>query len=315
MNKNLKPVIAVAGLSLAFSVAFTGLVSCDKGGSGDDETTTNPSIYDTTADPAGTSDPTASSSGETTAGSLEFTEVNETVYVTVDQVTLRTEPKKSDSTYAGTRYFGNSLTRVKYNENWSVVLIGEEELYISSDCLSTTDPTKLTVEFNAIDKTVYVSYCDTLNLRILPDADSTIHASVPTSTALVAIGISTDNQWYKINYNNTIVYAKASFLIDHLLGSDFTEISKTVRVVGSQLSVRNYPTDEEGAYVAVAYVTTGTELKVIGVSPDGNWYKIKFTPAGGTEGTYYIKTGSTRVEDVVESSTTESSTTTEATGK
>ena len=314
MNKNLKPVIAVAGLSLAFSVAFTGLVSCDKGGNGGDETTTNPSIYDSTADPAATSDPTASSSDETTADPNEYVEVDETVYVTVEQVNLRSEPKAIESTYVTTGYYGNSFKRIKYSENWSVILVGEEELYVSSDCVSTTDPTKLPVEFNAVDKTVYVT-TSKLNLRTYPSTESAlgiIHAVVEKDTELVAIGLSTDGKWYKISYDEKVLYVSADSVSDRLVGSDFTAVDKKVQITADTLNVRKIPSSDNNISEIVGAVGKGTVVTVIGVSPDGNWYKVKFTPNGGTEGEYYMSASSNYSKDAVDA---EASTTTEATGK
>ncbi len=307
MNKNLKPVIAVASASLAFSIAFTALVGCDKTPAGGDETTTLPSIYDgTTADPDGTTaDPSASSDDVTTADPNLYTEVDETVYVTVEQVNIRSEARITATNVVGTGFYGNSFKRIKVSDNWSIILYDGEEAYISSDCLSTTDPTKTTVEFDAVDKTVYVT-TDKLNLRLAPSAEGTIHAIATKDQALVAIGISKDGGWYKITYNETVVYASADCLDDRLVGSDFTAVDKKVQISVDTLNVRKAPsTDGEVAGVVVknAIVT------VVGVSPDGNWFKIKYTPAGGSEGEYYMSAGS-NYSKPVDDSVTEGETTT-----
>ena len=305
MKKNLKPVLAVMGASLAFSIIFTGLVSCDNTSSGDDESTTLPSINDS-VDPDGTTaDPSASSDDVTTEDPNVYTEVDETVYVSVAQVNIRSAAKVSANNVIGTGFFGNSFKRVKYSTNWSVILYDGEEAYISSDCLSLSDPSKINVEFTAVDKTVYVT-TDKLNLRLTPSNEGTIQAIASKDQALVAIGISTDNKWYKINYNETTVYASADCLTDKIAGSDFTAVDKKVQISVDSLNVRKAPsTDGEivGAFAKNAIVT------VVGVSPDGNWYKVKYTPNGGTEGEYYMSAGSNYSKPVTDS-TTEGETTT-----
>lgn len=305
MNKNLKPVIAVAGASLAFSIIFTGLVSCDNTSSGDDESTTLPSIHNTSEPDGTTADPSNSTDDVTTEDPNAYTEVNETVYVTVAQVNIRSEAKVTATNVVGTGFYGNSFTRVKYSDNWSVVLYDGEEAYISSDCLSTTDPTKVTLEFDPIDRTVYVT-TEKLNLREQPNSDGIIHAIATKDQALVAIGISKDSKWYKINYNETIVYASADCLDDRLVGSDFTAVDKKVQITVDTLNVRKAPST---AGEVVGVVVKNAVVTVVGVSPDGNWYKIKYTPAGGSEDEYYMSAGSNYSKPVDES-VTEGETTT-----
>ena len=245
MNKNLKPVIATLGVSLAFSVAFTGLVSCNKGGGGDDETTTNPSIYDiTTGDPAGTSDPadvtTAPDDDVTTEAPDTYTEDAEkkTVYITVENVFLRSAPVIAENTIVGYGKMGESYTRVKYSDKWCVVLLEGEEVYVSASCVSTEKPGVVDLKFNAVDKTVYVTGAEELNLRNLPTVDGSVVIAVAVKDqALVAIGLSEDGNWYKINYKSpegveSVVYASASYLTDAIIGSDFTAVNKKVRITG-----------------------------------------------------------------------------------
>jgi hypothetical protein len=146
MSKNLKPVITVAGVALALSITFSGLVACgDKGGSGDD--TTAPSIYQTDADGSTYYD---TSVGGTTAEPQDFQSVDETVWVIVDSVNLREAPSSTSKVVAYPQK-GDSFRRVKYNKNWSAVIFDSKEYYISSDCLSTQDPNILNVTFNPVD--------------------------------------------------------------------------------------------------------------------------------------------------------------------
>lgn len=312
MNQNLKPVIAVAGLSLAFSVAFTGLVGCNNGGNGDDETTTGmPSIYDTTTeDPTNTTDPadvTTDPDDVTTEEVYVEDAEKKTVYVTVENVYLRSAPVIADNTIVGYGAMGEGYTRVRYSDKWCVILLENEEVYISASCVSTEKPGVVDMKFNAVDKTVYVTNAETLNLRNLPSVDnSVVIALAVKDQALVAIGLSEDGNWYKINYKSpegveSIVYASAAYLTDVVVGADFTALNKKVRITADTLSVRNAPS-VEGELVGI--VAKDDVINVIGVSPAGDWYKVKYTPSNGSEGEYYMTASSKFVADVEESSTT-----------
>lgn len=316
MNKNLKPIVAVAGVSLALSLAFTGLVGCND--TGDSNDTTLPSMYDTTtADPNVTSEPDVTTE-ETTEPEPEWTEVNETVYVTVDSVNLREGPGKNYD-IVGNGKKGDSYTRVKYSEGWSLVVNDGEEFYVSSDCLSTENSTSVTLEFNNIDTTVTVNV-DQANLRTKPsstDPSAEVKYVVTKGTELVAIGVSIDGKWYKINYKDSenkesILYVSAS-IVDtetELPGSDFTAVTKQVKVLVDQLSIRTIPSiDEASGSIIVAVAVKDQIMNVIGVSPDGKWYMIKYTPQNGTEGNYFISAGATYVADVEAATTTEANTT------
>ena len=313
MNRNMKPVIAVAGVSLALSIAFTGLVGCSD--QGDAKDTTLPSMYDTTtADPSvTTAEPTVTTDAATT--SAEWIEVNETVYVTVDSVNLRKGPGKNYDV-VGIATKGDSFTRVKYRGDWSLLVKDGEEVYISSDCLSTTDPTEVALVFNPIDTTLVVNV-ESANLRSAPSTESEIKAVVTKDTELVAIGVSVDGKWYKISYVNPqnetqTLYVSASVVDpeDEVPGADFTAISKKVKVLVDQLAIRTIPsTDTDSGSVAVAYAAKDQVFTVTGVSPDGKWYMIKYTPQGGTEGNYFISAGANYVADVEAATTTEATTT------
>lgn len=318
-NKNLKPVIAVAGVSLAVSLVFTGLVGCKNNPGSDDETTTLPSIYESTSDPVG------SNSGEVTTAEVtteaetepEYTEVNETVYVTVASVNIRKGPgTKYDSIGVATE--GQTFTRVKHSASWSVVLVEGEEYYISSDCLSTTNPSSTDITFEPIDKVIYVTV-DNANVRTKPNLEtSEIKYVAVKDQALTAIGISSDKKWYKINYLDTekneehVLYISASVVTADKAGSDFLDLNKKITVLVEKLSIRTYPSTKETESTVIAVAVKDQVLDVIGVSPDGNWYMIKHKLSTGAEGTYFVTAGSNYVKDVEASSTVDVSTTAEA---
>ena len=289
MSKNLKPVVAVAGVALALSITFTGLVACgNKGGEGDG--TTAPSIYQTDAD--GSTYIDTSLSG-TTAEPQEFQNVDETVYVIVDSVNLREAPSSTAKVVAYPQK-GDTFRRVKYNEKWSAVIFDGKEYYISSDCLSTQNPNNVTVTFNPVDYVVYVSVAQ-CNLRDYPSTEEGMSNIVYIATneeALVAIGVSADGKWYKVVYTEketnkeVTCYVSASVVSKDRVDAGFTDVTKTVYVTSEQLNIRTAPTaDDAGTIVAAA--VKGTAIQVVGVNEAGTWYKIRYT-VDGTEGFYYI---------------------------
>lgn len=324
MNKNLKPVIAVAGVSLAVSLAFTGLVGCNNTPAEGDETTTLPSIYDTTTDPAGSGTvpgPDATTDEITTKApetAPTYTEVNETVYVIVASVNLREGPGTGYASH-GIASEGQSFTRIKYSESWSVVKDSEgNEYYISSDCLSTKSPSSTDVTFEAIDTTVYVTV-EKANVRTKPDLEnSEVKYVAVKDQAITAIGISTDGKWYKVNYLDTekneehVLYISASVVTAKKAGSDFTKTEKQIKVIVEKVSIRTYPSTKEEESTIIAVAVKDQVLNVIGVSPDGNWYMIKYELADGSTMDYFVTAGSTYVADVAGSAVTTEAATTEA---
>ena len=323
-NKNRKPIIAVAGVSLAFSLAFTGMVGCNQQPAGGAETTTLASmgsdvvtdpfgstVTPESSDPAGTTVTTAPEE-TTTEPAPQFVEVNETVYVTFkrpeNKVNIRKGPGKQYDA-VGEAKDGTKFTRVKYSSTWSAVLIDGVEYYVSSDCLSTKAP----LEFNPYDGTVYVA-TDNANLRSKPDLEySEIDAVAVKNQALVAIGISVDGKWYKISYekntgDRVYLYISASVVTTTQPGSEkpddgFIPLSKQIKVIdGKQVNVRSAPLIPEPETKdntnSIGLAIGGQVFTVVAVSPDGGWYRIKFTPENGTEGEYYITAKSQFVADV-----------------
>lgn len=306
MNKNLKPVVAVAGISLALSISFTAFVGCNKQPGGDessDDSSSLPSIYDSTGDSAdSTSESTPTESSSEPETQPTFTDVNETVYVTGDTVYIRNAPKVSDTTVAGYGFFGDSYKRVKYSEDWSVILIDGEEYYISSYYVSKTDPSAASANltFTAIDKTVTIttSYA---NLRVSPSTGATIKYTLEKGTQLVAIGISSDNNWYKINYTETsgaetVVYIHTSVVASPQDTDDgFTAIDKTVYISVEKLNLRSAPSTVNSEILAV--LTKGTSVTVIGTNSNNSWYKVTYTSVSGTTTTGYISADSNFVSE------------------
>ena len=290
MSKNLKPVITVAGVALALSITFSGLVACgDKSGNGDD-TTTAPSIYQTDADGSTYYDTSAK---DTTAEPQDFQSVDETVWVIVDSVNLRESPSSTSKVVAYPQK-GDSFRRVKYNEKWSAVIFDGKEYYISSDCLSTQDPSNMNLTFNPVDYVVYVTVAQ-CNLRDYPSTEegmSNIVYIALNAEELVAIGLSTDGKWYKVLYTEketakqVTCYVSASVVSKSRVDEGFTDVTKTVYVTAEQLNIRTAPTADDASTIIAAAVK-GTALQVVGVNAAGTWYKIRYT-VDGTEGFYYI---------------------------
>ena len=290
-----KSVVTVAGTALALSISFTALVGCNQSNNGNDSTTP-PSILSTDENGStyvipGTEDP----SGSTTTGPIDFVTVDETVYVIVDTVNLREGPS-TEAKFIDYATKGESMRRVRYSGSWSVVVYNGMEVYVSSDCVSTENPAKTELQFNPIDKTIYVSV-EKANLRISPSAadTSTILYLVIGGDELTAIGISTDQKWYKVNYKEKICYISASCVVSEKPGAGFTPLEKTVYVIVDVLNVRKAPSAEEGSTI-VGNLKKNDAVEVVGVNAAGTWYQVKFT-VGGVEGLYYISASAKNVSN------------------
>jgi len=68
------------------------------------------------------------------------------------------------------------------------------------------------IQINAINETRKIS-TDSLNVRELPSINSNILGQLKSNDTVTAIGISSDNQWYKIFYNRVEAYISAKYTI------------------------------------------------------------------------------------------------------
>ena len=112
------------------------------------------------------------------------------IYTTADSNTV--------SNQAGSVKFGESYTRVRYNDLWSEITVNGVSRYVKTDYV-TSDPGY--VVYSQQDATVYVN-CDTLFLRWCnydeATADATVAAVVEKGTELKQTGVSQNGKWIRI---------------------------------------------------------------------------------------------------------------------
>ncbi|MGI6167272.1 MAG: SH3 domain-containing protein [Eubacteriales bacterium] len=202
-----------AVLALALLVLIL-LVSC-KNGNGDDtsdssssytiETSTSPG-EETSTEPA-TSEPTETSEpAETTApdtqdpSSIIFTPVDQTVYVTGENVNVRSAPSVTGDIIAVLHY-GDDIRCVGTSEKWYKIIYADKECYISSDYVTFDNISGN--DFEAVNDTVYVT-TDYVNLRRGPSTATEIMANLTKGASLTRIGRNAE--WSKVLYNGNQYY-------------------------------------------------------------------------------------------------------------
>ena len=193
-------------LFLVLVLAFTCiLVSCKKDDSGDPEPTTDePFIGVPSATTTVGSTTTAAQTGGT-ASDYTWTDVNEKVYVNVDALNVRSDTNYSDSTYKSTAYFGESYTRLKKNDVWSLIDYKGNQYYVATKHLTVeAEAGSIIFTDDATPSKVYVNVENTLNLRSSTyTADrykDNIATSVKRGVELTRIGISQNGNWVKVRF-------------------------------------------------------------------------------------------------------------------
>lgn len=200
------------------------LVSC--GGTGDDpENTTDDGEWIPQNTPAPTTTASTTLPAATTAPNKPSTDytwtedtAGATVYVRIDAVNVRSDTIVNDTTYVGTAKFGESYKRVKYNDQWTVIVYNGQNRYISTAYITTDNGSVL---FDAVtEKTMYINVEATLNLRtstFVTNPDGTkyqdnIDTPVKRGVAVTQIGVSKNGNWAKIKYDGKTLYCNTAYL-------------------------------------------------------------------------------------------------------
>ena len=133
-----------------------------------------------------------------------FTETNDTVTVVGSDVALYTAPLATDATLFDYLEEGVKLTRVKYNEKWSVVSHGGYELYLEVDGHTDAEDSE-EIEFTEYEATLEVKADGTI-LYSIASTDTSISETVATltkGTQIEAVSVSEDGLWYSVYYFHT----------------------------------------------------------------------------------------------------------------
>ncbi|MBQ8140373.1 MAG: hypothetical protein IJ038_01615 [Clostridia bacterium] len=199
-------------LVMAFSCV---LVSCNKDNEDPENTSDDDDDFIGLGTGTGTGTGTSGTGVETgnTHTDFTWTDVNETVYVSVARLSVRTDTLVSEETYKGTITFGQSYKRIKYNAQWSLIEYDGGEYYVSSKYVTTDDGS---VTFTNVDnKTVYVCAEKALNLREWTDASAdadNIEVLVKRGVALTQTGVSKNGKWVRVSYESKTLYCSANYV-------------------------------------------------------------------------------------------------------
>lgn len=219
--------------------------------------------------------------------SLEFIEVNETVYVYGTDVLNVRKEASADSEKMGEMKEGEQVTRLGYNEKWSIISYYGEPRYASSAYLTTHAP----IEFEDKTDTVYIIAEGTLNLRKKPSPNSDVVAYLPYGTELDRTGIAAMEDefgtlWSRLLYNGEVCYASTGYLSEKepaVIEDDFNTVNEDVYIVAKKgdtvietLNLRATPSLSGNI---IASPAAGTKLLRIGVAKQADdeeiiWSKV-----------------------------------------
>lgn len=255
---------------------------------------------DTTVEPEETEEPKG----------LEFTEVNETVYVYGTDVLNVRKEASADSEKMGEMKEGEQVTRIGYNEKWSKISYYGATYYASSNYLTTHAP----IEFDDKTDTVYIVAEGTLNLRKKPAPNSDVVAYLPYGTKLDRTGIATAEDefgtlWSRLLYNGEVCYASTGYLSEKepaVISDDFDEANEDVYVVSKRgdtviesLNLRATPSLSGNI---VASPAAGTKLLRVGVAKEADdegivWSKVIYNNVTCYASSSYLTTEAPAVDD------------------
>lgn len=260
---------------------------------------------DTTVEPEETEEPKG----------LEFTEVNETVYVYGTDVLNVRKEASADSEKMGEMKEGEQVTRIGYNEKWSKISYYGATYYASSNYLTTHAP----IEFDDKTDTVYIVAEGTLNLRKKPAPNSDVVAYLPYGTKLDRTGIATVEDefgtlWSRLLYNGEVCYASTGYLSEEapavMTEDDFTVVNEYVYVIDVEvgLYLRSLPTRSSESKV-VHTASAGTKLLRVGVAKEADdegivWSKVIYNNVTCYASSSYLTTEAPAVDDAEDTTET-----------
>ena len=190
--------VLIMALSCALVACSKDKDKTDSGESDDEDEIGIIGGYTTTAS-------TTTGNGAQNAPNLTWNEAAGDVYVVTGAVNVRSAANYEDNSVVATAKFGEKLTRIKYNDLWTVVSYGDVECYVATKYL-TADKGEVTFT-DVTPKTVYVNVEKTMNLRTYPyyiqNDDSNIYTSVKSGQELTQTGVSENGKWIRVTYTYT----------------------------------------------------------------------------------------------------------------
>lgn len=266
------------------TVSATGIVISDSSGntieSGGSKSQTMSIISDTTSNSGGensggssssnnsssSTNNGSSSSSNNTTNTVNFSDVNETVYTTE-----RCNVRKSYSTSSEkitTLSKGVSLKRTGVSSSgWSRVEYNGSICYISSKYLTTTKPVEEEIQFKDVEEKLYAK--QNCNLRKSWSTDSDKVGYLTEGEEVTRTGIA-DNGWSRINYNGQVVYCASKLLTTEKIEEtdenvDQNENSEKTEEILAEIKEEIGVLPEVGNNIATIIYIIITSVTIIGI--------------------------------------------------
>ena len=142
---------------IAAILAVFMLVSCFAACGDDKKETTPKATTPSTPKPTTPSSPNGGNPDNPDPDVIVFDDVDETVYVDVYTLTLRTSTEISEANVKTYVQKDTALRRTGYHKDWSRVEFEGETVYCKTSCLTTVNPNpEITVVFTDVNETVYI---------------------------------------------------------------------------------------------------------------------------------------------------------------
>ena len=184
-------------------------------------------------------------------------EVTQIKYVNATTLNVRSGPSTTYS-IIDTLKQNAKVEVISIENNWAKIKHNNEIGYVSAEYLSDKKVEEVT-------QTKYVN-ATTLNVRSGPSTTYSIIDTLKQNDEVKVISI--EDGWAKIKHNNEIGYVSAEYLSDKKV-----ETIQIKYVNATTLNVRSGP---DTTYEILTTYKYGQEVKVVNISEDKEWAKIKY---------------------------------------
>ena len=183
-------------------------------------------------------------------------EVTQTKYVNATTLNVRSGPSTTYS-IIDTLKQNAKVEVISIENNWAKIKHNNEIGYVSAEYLS--DKKVETIQIKYVNAT-------TLNVRSGPSTTYSIIDTLKQNDEVKVISI--EDGWAKIKHNDEIGYVSAEYLSDKKV-----ETIQIKYVNATTLNVRSGP---DTTYEILTTYKYGQEVKVVNISEDKEWAKIKY---------------------------------------
>ena len=184
-------------------------------------------------------------------------EVTQIKYVNATTLNVRSGPSTTYS-IIDTLKQNAKVEVISIENNWAKIKHNNEIGYVSAEYLS--DKKVETIQIKYVNAT-------TLNVRSGPSTTYSIIDTLKQNDEVKVISI--EDGWAKIKHNDEIGYVSAEYLSDKKV----EEVTQTKYVNATTLNVRSGP---DTTYEILTTYKYGQEVKVVNISEDKEWAKIKY---------------------------------------